>query len=314
MLSSRYFRLLVRYLLLTVCLSGIIGSFVAFPIFAQTPSPSATPAPELVLDTRYPALSADVGSTFSFDVDIKYYDTQRTTFNLVATAPSGFTTAITGNSYTQISAIDMAAYDTSTPGIETVTVTFTPDYSNLPQPGVYKGNLKVTNGTLTENITLRATVIARYSFTVDWTDPSTGSTTTDVTMLGAAGKTSNFPFDVTNNGSAEIKNLTFSADAPKGWNVTFTPATLPSLATNQTQQVSALVTPPSGGNRAGDYVLTLNGENGSISAKMILRVSIPPTNTSVWLIVGIAAAIIVVLALIYQFLGKKKPKPQAKAS
>jgi uncharacterized membrane protein len=312
MLKSRVFHFLSIFILTLACVGGILTNQIS--AWAQTPTPSPspeaspTPAAKLTLDCQYPALSADVGQTFGFSVDIKYTGTDRQTFNLVATAPSGWSSAVTGSTSTQVSQVQIAAYDANTPGIETVTVTFTPNYSQLPAPGPYSGSFKVTNGTLTQTAQLMATVISTYNFALNWTDPSTGSTTTDVTMLGTPGKASSFPFDVVNSGSAEIKNLTFSANAPKGWTVKFNPATVESLASNQTQSVTAEVTPASGTNMAGDYVLTLKGDNGTVSAKMTLRVNIPVSTTSVWLIVGIAAVIIVVLVGAYQFFGKKKAR------
>ena len=119
MLSSRYLRLLVSALILTVCL----GAMLSLQVLAQTDTPTASPTPKLVLENRFPAISGDVGQTFSFNVDIKYYDPQRTTFNLIATPPSGWTASVTGNQAKQISAIDMAAYSATTPGIGTITIT-----------------------------------------------------------------------------------------------------------------------------------------------------------------------------------------------
>jgi uncharacterized membrane protein len=312
MLNSRIFRLLATSILTLICLGGIIS--IQVPVLAQTPSPSPTPeasptpAPKLTLDCQYPAVSAEVGQVFTFSVDVKYTGTDRQTFNLVATAPSGWSSAVTGTGTTQVSQVQIAAYDANTPGIQTITVSFTPDFSQLPAPGAYNGSLKVTNGALTETMPLRATVTPTFNFALNWTDPSSGSTTTDVTMLGTPGKVSSFPFNVTNSGSADIKNLTFTAQAPKGWTVTFSPASLSSLTSNQTQPVTADVTPASGPNMAGDYVITLKGDNGTVSAKMTLRINIPAATTSVWVIVGVAAIVIAILVGAYQLLGKKKAK------
>ncbi len=312
MLNSRLLRFLGVIFLLALCLVAIAG--IPLQLMAQggTPTPSPT-TPPLTLDCPYPAISEDVAQPFAFSVDIKYYLTDRQTFNLIATPPAGFNASVSGTGTTQITSIQIAAYDENTPGIQTITVTFTPDYSNVPGPGVYNGSIKVTNGTLSQTMNLRATVTSRSYFALNWTDPSTGSTTTDVTMRGTPGKADQFPFDVVNSGSAEIKALKLSADAPKGFTVTFSPATIDSLPANQTIPVTATVTPPSGPNVAGDYVLTLKGDNGSVSSRMILRVTIPTAGTSVWLIVGVAAAIIVILVGAYQFLGKKKTPAAAES-
>jgi uncharacterized membrane protein len=313
MLNSRLLRFCGAIFLLGLLVVAIAGS--PLQLLAQTdtptPTPSPTAPPKLTLDCPYSALSADVGQTFGFDIDIKYYGIERQTFTLIATPPSGWNATVTGAGFKQITSIQIAAYDENTPGIETITVTFTPDYSNTPGPGVYKGSIKVASNTVSQTMDLRATVTSRYFFALNWTDPSTGSTTTDVTMLGTPGKADQFPFDVVNMGSAEIKGLTLSADAPKNWQVTFNPATVDSLPANQTQAVTATVTPPTGPNAAGDYVLTLKGDNGSVSSQMILRVTIPVQGTSVWLIVGVAAAIIVVLVAAYQLFGKKKTRASA---
>jgi uncharacterized membrane protein len=308
--KPRLFVSLAAFFLVTVSLSGIL--LIQVPAFAQTPEPSPTeeasptPPPRLDLDCNFPAMAAEVGQTFSYDIDIRYYGTDKQTFSLVATPPAGWNSNILGAGK-QISSVQVIGFSLDSPGIQTITVTFTPSYPG-PPAGLYTGNVKVSNDTLTQTIELMATVVTKYNFALNWTDPNTGSTVTDVTMRGTPGKASDFPFQVSNTGSADIKNLTFSADAPKGWTVTFNPPNISQLGSLQTQQVDALVTPNSGSNVAGDYVLTLKGDDGTVSAKMILRISIPPSTTSVWVIVTVAAVIILVLVGAFQFLGKKKPK------
>jgi uncharacterized membrane protein len=308
--KPRLFLSLAAFFMIFVSLSGIL--LIQVPAFAQTPEPSPTeeasptPAPKLDLDCNFPALAAEVGQVFSFDIDIKYYGTDKQTFNLEATPPTGWTSYILGAGR-QITSVQVVGFSLDSPGIQTITVNFTPSYPE-PPAGLYSGNVKVSNETLNQSIDLMATVTTKYNFALNWTDPSTGSTVTDVTMRGTPGEVSDFPFQVSNTGSADIKNLTFSADAPKGWTVTFNPPSIDQLNSLQTQQVDALVTPTSGSNVAGDYVLTLKGDNGTVSAKMILRISIPPATTSVWVIVTVAAAIILILVGAFQFLGKKKAK------
>ena len=298
MVKSRRIHVLFSLILVISVLSGFFLSQTA--VFAADATPSTpTAQPTLVLDSTYPVISADSGSSFTFSVNIKYAGYDKKTFDLAVTAPPGWTANVTaGYPVSQISAIQILATDIATPVTQSVTVNLTPDLGNYPEPGNYDATLKVSSGSLSQTIDLRAIVKAKYLFALT---TSTGNLATQAT----AGDANHFSFEVINTGSATLEKLNLTSTNPEGWVISFTPSNVESLGAGQTAQVDAVITPPQGKTIAGDYMINFKADTGSISQAMDVRVTV--LTPTIWGWVGIIVIVVVIagLAVLFMRLGRR---------
>jgi uncharacterized membrane protein len=317
MVKSRLIRLVFSVALVVFLMGGfVLASTAAFaadptptptdtttPTATPTPTPTSSPAsgaqPTLTLDSTYPVLTNDSGQTFTYTVNIHYAGFDKKTFDLNITAPPGWTANVTaGYPVSQISAIQIIPTDINTPSTQSVTVNAIPDQGNLPEPGNYTTTLKVSSGSLSQSIDLKAVVKAKYSFVM--TTP-TGNLATQAT----AGNENHFSFTVTNTGSAPIDKVNFTSTNPSGWVVTFKPNNIDSLGASQTQQIDAVITPPQGKTIAGDYIINFKADTGTISQTLDVRVTVATPTIWGWLSLIIIAVVIVGLAVLFMKLGRR---------
>jgi uncharacterized membrane protein len=299
MVKSRRFHLLFSLILVVTLIGGFLLAQTA--VFAADTTPTSTPTaqPTLVLDSTYPVISADSGQSFTFSVNIKYAGYDKKTFDLAVTAPPGWTANVTaGYPVSQISAIQILATDIATPVTQSVTVNVTPDLGNYPEPGNYTTSFKVSSGTLSQTIELRAIVKAKYEFVLT---TSTGNLATQAT----AGSANHFSFNVINTGSATLEKLNLTSTNPEGWVISFTPSNVESLGAGQTSQVDAVITPPQGKTIAGDYMINFKADTGAISQAMDVRVTV--LTPTIWGWVGIIVIVVVIagLAVLFMRLGRR---------
>jgi uncharacterized membrane protein len=292
MLKSRFIRTFLALSLVVL----LMGSFLV-PVFAEDAATTTAP-PTLELNSKYPSISADSGSIYTFDVNIVYTGAERKTITLDTTVPQGWL-AYTASGYPEkeITSIEItpSAYGSTT---EAIKLYMGPNYGVQPDPGDYPITLKVSAGTLTSSITLTAKVKAKYSLKMN-TD--SGNLATRAT----AGKENNFSFNVVNAGSASIDELKLSATAPSGWTVTFKPETIDALNAGQTQQVNAVITPTEGKTIAGDYMITLKADNGKYNASMDVRVTVETPSIWGWLAFVIVVVVILGLLIIFWKMGRR---------
>ncbi len=301
MAKSRLIHLLLSLTLVFTIMGGFALTNTA--AFAQTPTPTptptSTPQPTLTLDSKYPVLTNDSGQSFTFGVDIKYAGNDKKTFNISATPPPGWSATTTaGYPETQVSAVQISPVDINTPSTESVKVNLIPNQGKLPDPGDYTVTLKVSSGSLTQSIDLKATVKAKYSFTMT---TETGNLNTQAT----AGKENHFSVSLINTGSAPIDKLSFTSTKPDGWIINFKPDKVDSLGSGQTTQVDVVITPPEGKTIAGDYIINLKSDNGTVSKDMDVRVTV--LTPTIWGWVGIIIIVVVIagLAVLFMKLGRR---------
>jgi uncharacterized membrane protein len=281
-------------LVLVLTLSS--GFMAATAAFAQSPAatPTTTPA-SLKLESTYPSLSADSGQSFSFDFDIKYSG-DRQLFNLNSTTQPGWDVAFTSSSGKTITAVQLGPVDYTI--TESIKINMTPSLGQIPAPGDYPLTVTVSSGTLSQTINLKATVKARYSFELS---TPTGNLNTSST----SGTENHSPMQVRNTGSAAIDKLAFTASSPEGWIVTFSPNQIDTIGAGQTQQVEVIITPPGGKTVAGDYMVNITANNGTISRTLDLRVTV--STPTIWGWVGIIIVVLVIagLAVLFIKLGRR---------
>jgi uncharacterized membrane protein len=295
MLKSRLIHLLFSFSLILIImgLSGI-SAFAA----NETPTPAPTTSqPTLTLDSTYPSISADSGSTFSYDVNIIYTGTDHKLFTMEVTAPQDWTGSITaGSSSAQITSIQIDPGSAGT-ATETVTLSLTPNPGVLPDPGDYDVTLKVSSGSLTSSITLEARVKAKYALSMN-------TTSGDLTTQATAGKQNHFSFNIVNSGTAAIDQLNLSSSSPDGWTITFTPTKIDSISAGKTQQIDAFIT-PSDKTVAGDYMIKLKADNAKNTSNIDVRVTVERSSIWRWLALVIAGVVIIGLLVLFWKKGKR---------
>jgi uncharacterized membrane protein len=286
-----------------LCLSMVITITVILgvPVLAAdatSPTPTIA-APTVTLDSKFPSISADSGSVFSYDVSIIYTGTERKVFTMDVTAPQGWSAYTTsGYPEKEITSIQIepAAYGSTT---ESVKLYLGPNYGLSPDPGNYTVTLKVSSGSdLLSSITFEAKVKAKYS--LNMTTPS-GNLATQAT----AGKENHFSFNIVNAGTAAIDQLKLSSTAPSGWTITFNPEKVDTLNAGQTQQIDAIITPTEGKTIAGDYMITLKADNGKYNSNMEVRVTVETPSIWGWLAFVIVVVVILGLLVLFWKMGRR---------
>jgi len=296
MAKSHFSRVFLWLALLCTLAGGILAGQAA--VLADTPTPTPA-ASTLSLESKYPVLTNDSGQTYSFDVDIKYAGPDRKTFDLSLTPPQGWLSYCSaGYPEKQISAVQIGPADPASPATESIKVNVLPNQGNSTDAGTYPISLKVSSGTLSQTLDLKAVVNAKYAFSLS---TENGNLTTQAT----AGKENHTAIELVNTGSAAINNIKFTSTKPDGWTVAFTPPQLDSLASGQTQQLDVVITPPDSKTIAGDYIVNLKADNSSISTNADLRVTV--LTSSIWGWIGIIAVVVVIagLAVVFMKLGRR---------
>lgn len=223
------------------------------------------------LTTNFPNLKGASTATFPFTVTLHNNTPNQLVFTFQATGPAGWTVTALPSGQTQAASITVTAGSTGS-----IDVTATPP--STVQAGTYPINLTVA-GPGGQNAQTQLSVEITGSVNMSLTTPNQVLST-----QATAGDTQDFIVLVQNNGTTDLKNVSLSADAPSGWHVTFDPATVTSVAPNQSANVTAKIQ-PSGDAIAGDYDITIHGSTTQANQQMTVRVTV---NTSpFWGVVGV---------------------------
>ena len=300
----------VYYLLCLLLLIGVVGILAVDRAVLATDEGSNIPSismpnqeqptyeDRLELSSLYPVLSEISGESFSFNIDLKWYGSTAQRFDLTATAPPNW------------QAIVLRAFeDKEAPTIElapdkefpdTIRVLLAPAVGEEPEPGEYLVTLEASSGSIRETIELKAIVteLYRYAFYT-----ATERLNTEVT----AGDQNQLTLIIFNTGTADVENITFTSTKPSGWNITFEPEELDSVAPGLSREVNMIIEPPSK-TIAGDYSLSLKALSMSttIAAREIaLRVTVLTPTIWGWVGIIIVLAVIAGVGVIFWRLGRR---------
>jgi uncharacterized membrane protein len=282
MLKSRLQKYFLPILLILTAIGGVFvpqtAALAQAP--ASPPTPTSTAVPKLQLDCPYPSLANYSGSSFTFDIDIKYYATDTKLFNISVTPVSGWNITTTAtDTGKEISSVQITGNGVDTPAIESIQVNLTPTGNLQPDPGPYKTTVTIGSDLFTQTMNLVANVKPQFAFSLN-ENPSQPVTSPSI-VIGSNGGTP-YNFSIINSGSSAINNLSLSAATPPGWSVTFNPATVPSVPAGQNLQITATITPPNGQGVEGDYTVTLKAANQTISTTMDVRVRVVNPGFPTW--------------------------------
>ena len=269
-----------------------------------------TPPPEekIELTTKYPIRPGPSDTTFEFEVEILYTGGEETrTFELSATAPTGWATLIQESAYEtkELSAIRL---DPIKLYPEKVMVVAMAPFWLYPEPGDYTIKLEAVSGEVKGSIALTARITARYGFTAE-------TESGRLNIKATAGKESHPPttITITNTGTATLDKITFSSDKPAGigseeWSVTFEPDKVESLSPGDKQEIKVSIRPPSK-TIAGDYMTTLKFNSdpkpSTEPPKLEIRVQVGTSTKWGWIGAGIVIAVIAGLVVGFRQWGRR---------
>ena len=277
---------------LCLLLVSLLVVFLPAAVLAQEEAP---PPGKIELTAAYSKLEGIAGTSFEFEIDLKYDGAEARVFDLVATGPKDWTTYITPTYPKEKRIMDIRLEPVQpgqTYGTTKIVVYVAPPYWLMPEPGEYQITVEATSGEVKGTINLKAVVTATYIMSLI---PSEERYNTSAT----AGRDNYFSVEVNNNGSAAIDNITFSSDKPKGWTIEFTPDEIDTLAAIDSQTVEVNIKPPAK-TISGDYEITLTAKGKQISDDIDIRVTVE--TPTVWGWVGVGIIILVVAGLAFVFM------------
>ena len=236
----------------------------------------------LSMEAELPILKGPPTSSFRYRVTLKNESDQDLLVSLEYEAPKGFQVTFTpAFGSQQVTSLPMKAGESKDLDVE-VTLPKT------TKADTYTVKLRALAGEARAELNLALEVTGK---------PELSFTTKEGRLSGRAyaGRENPVKLLVKNTGSAPIKNLTFSASEPSGWEVKWDPEKIEVLEPNKEQEVTARIK-PSPKAVAGDYMVTLSasGDEG-VSQSLDYRVTV--FTSTLWGLLGVGIAAVGVLVL-----------------
>lgn len=242
------------------------------------------------LTAEFPSLRGPSDTTFTFDLDLENNRPEEQTFSLEATGPERWqvTARPTG---------ERQASTATVPGGDSAGVQVEVDPPDSTPAGRYPVLVRATGGGQRVETELTVEITGNYALTL----------TTPTERLNAdvvAGRPSDVPLRLRNDGTAPLTGIELGSDPPAGWEVGFEPPVVDTLAPGETLDVMSRITPAADA-VAGDYLVTLNATAEETEASADLRATV---ETSAWWgAVGIALilAALSALAAVFRRFGRR---------
>jgi uncharacterized membrane protein len=245
---------------------------------------ATTAAGQLTLTTDVPDRRGPSGVSYIFNLNLTNDTAEDLTFAATGTGPTGWTVEATLAGQSQAATAVVRAGSSSG-----ITVTVRPS-ANV-QAGTYPVDVTVNAGSRTVASKLNIEITGSYTMSLTTPDNRLNG-------RGTAGANIDQQLVVKNDGTAELKNVTLNFTAPTGWNVTFEPATIETIAAKGSANVVAKVA-PSANAIAGDYVVTFRATNDQTDARQDIRFTIE--TSPLWGLVGVALIVAVGAGLWWVF-------------
>ena len=253
-----------------------------------TLSVDARPEATLSVEAKLPTLRGSARSSFDFRLTTKNDSTEPMAVTLGASAPRGFQVIIKeGYGSQELTSLPIKAGESKDLAVDVKVPQSTP-------AGQYPVLVSLSSE--------RAKVESKLILDITG-QPSVSLLGENERLSGEAnaGTEKRFPFVVRNTGSAEARNVTFSATPPSGWKVAFEPKEFAVLPPNGEEKFVAVVTPADKA-LAGDYMMTVRANGDGISESVSYRVTV--VTSTLWGVVGfgvIGASLLVLLGAVGRF-------------
>ena len=292
---------------IALCLAIFSGLVNPQAIVKAEGEQASLPEGKIELSCKYPMRPGTAVDAFEFEVELSYSGGEEPrTFELSATALSGWTVNILQSPYERTKHISAIRLDPKATYKETILVSAMASWK-LPEPGDYTMKLEAAAGEIKGSIDLTARVTANYNFMVRADDYK-------LDIKAKPGKESYLSLTVTNIGTATLKEITFSSSEPSGfageeWSVTFEPNKIESLDSWDSREVKVAIRPPSKA-IAGDYfpvTLRFNSDPSpsTLLPELDVRVRVEVSTKWGWIGAGIVIAVIAGLVVGFRRLGRR---------
>lgn len=231
---------------------------------------------KLTVTPSLPSLRGTPKSSFDFTVAVKNDSGRNLTVNLAATAPRNFETSFTESYGSQeLTSVPIDAGASKDIKLKVRT-------PSLVDAGTFPIQMTATSGDATATTNLALEVIGQPRLTISGPE---GRISGDA----VAGKQSQVPVVITNDGTAAATDVELSGSPPprsSGWKIEFDKKVIERIAPGQVVEANALITPPEKA-VAGRYTPSLRAtaRSETASAEFVIDV----TTGAVWATAGIAA-------------------------
>ncbi|HEY3523261.1 MAG TPA: NEW3 domain-containing protein [Candidatus Limnocylindrales bacterium] len=244
----------------------------------------------VAMTADYPTLKGVASQTYNFSLSLSNDTPEDLTFSLAAQGPDGWTVTAKPSGQSQAASAVVKAGEAATISVEA-------DPPADADAGDYPIQVSATAGDQTANQQLGVTITGSYKMTVTTPDQR-------LSASGGAGSTINETVRIQNDGSAPLTDVTFDKTAPSKWDVTYSPATVDSIAPGSYQDVTAAIK-PAGDAIAGDYVVNISAKSKESSGNADFRITVE--TSPIWGIVGLLliAAIIAGLVWVFRAYGRR---------
>jgi uncharacterized membrane protein len=252
---------------------------------------AATAGGSVSLTTENPALRDNPDATFNYSLSLKNDTPQDLTFTLSSSGPPGWDVKATPSGQTQAASFVVSAGSSTT-----VSVAVKPAADAVAQK--YPIKVTATAGDQAASIDLQAEVVGKVD--MELTTPDQRLSTN-----ANAGSAKDFQLVVNNKGTAALTGVTVSSSAPQGWEIKLDPATIDSVAAQQSRTVTAHMT-PSGSAIAGDYVVTFSAKTAD-GGNQDINVRVTVDTALSWGLIGIALILLTLVGLgwVFQRYGRR---------
>ncbi|MCX7838363.1 MAG: NEW3 domain-containing protein [Anaerolineae bacterium] len=239
----------------------------------------------LKFTTDYPSVRGQPGNTFNFRFDLANQADNERTVNFEATSPKDWEIVFRpGYESRQISSLPLKGGASQTINVDITA-------PRRVEAGDYKFVVRAIADNDRVEVPLTITIVGTPSLSLN---TATGQLNTRVSVDSPSKMT----LVLRNTGTAPLQNVTFSSFKPDGWEVTFDPDKLDTLAVGETKEVNATIK-PSNRALAGDYMVTISASGNQASESKEIRVTVETPTT--WGLAAVGAIALVVLGLAFVF-------------
>ncbi|WP_258359168.1 NEW3 domain-containing protein [Moorella sulfitireducens] len=222
----------------------------------------------LLLATAFPGIETQPGETIIFPLELRNSGVPQKVDLKVVSAPKGWQALFKGGGMI----VSQAFARTDTPA----NIDFQVEVPADVQPGNYSLVVQASGPSASSRLELQVVIKEVAS--------GSDKMTTDYPVLsGTSSTTFRFRVDLTNNGAQE-RSYSLDAQAPPGWQVTFSPAydskqiASLTLKPGNSQGLDVTVKPPQNV-KAGTYDIPIQASAGNSKAGVVLKVNITGTYT-----------------------------------
>lgn len=239
----------------------------------------------------YPSQEGDAATAFKFNATLINNMLSQQTYSFTTSAPAGWKVAVKpGTDNTQIASI---AVEPRASQALSVNVTPPEDVA----AGKYAITVNAISATESLPIDLNVTITGSYKLRL-------GTPSGLLSYDAYAKKETPIVLTIDNTGNTDLTNVALSSSMPEGWTARFEPSTIDLLENGSSVQATVYVTPGSDV-IAGDYTFSLTARTSQTSSAQDFRVTIKTPTTWGYVGIGIIAALVICLILVFRRFGRR---------